>query len=140
MATVLDGASLTVTTATDCPNDAGLHPRVSRTAAVSLQTSSPTTLGLEPPYCRDKYRAYPSKPSTHSTWTFFFFLTSHLLSISLSFLIPSYLTGNMYLMEKAWLSLHFCTRLYCAELVSWPARPVNVSASHRQKGRKKVEK
>lgn len=85
MATVLDGASLTVTTATDCPNDAGLLRRVSRTAAVSPPTSAATTFGLEPPYCRDKYRAYSLKPSIRSTWTFFLLLASLYRSTSSSY-------------------------------------------------------
>lgn len=81
MTTVLDGASLTITTATDCPDDAGLHSDVSRTTAASPPTSGLTTLGLEPPYCRDKYRAYSSKASTHSIWTFFFLVQSLLLQV-----------------------------------------------------------
>lgn len=102
MTTVLDGASLTITTATDCPDDAGLHSDVSRTTAASPPTSGLTTLGLEPPYCRDKYRAYSSKASTHSIWTFFFLVESLLLLQVFNFLILYIYIKYMYI--YFWLS------------------------------------
>lgn len=108
MATVLDGASLTVTTATDCPNDAGLHPRVSRPPAVSPTTSSSTTLGLEPPYCHDKYRSLP-----HAS----------VYSLRSDFLPPC--ISILLLFQLAFVFFHFLTMIFDARQPLPTYRPKN---------------